>query len=81
MRFVFWMESLRPTLLPHPPLRRGVVGGLGLLIGYGLGGLAIGASLLANRQLGCTGPSPTLRRVTWWAFLVVRVVGDRKSTV
>jgi len=73
--FVFWLESLRPTLLPHPPLNQGAVGGLCLLIGYGLGGLVIGAALQVNRQLGWTGASPALRRVARWAFLVVGVLG------
>jgi len=73
--FVFWLESLRPTLLPHPPLNQGVVGGLCLLIGYGLGGLVVGAALLVNRRLGWSGAPPALRRGVRWAFLVVAVAG------
>ena len=72
---VFWLESLRPTLLPHPPLNQGVVGGLCFLIGYGLGGLAIGAALLANRHLGWSGAPASVRRAARWAFLVVAVLG------
>ena len=73
--FVFWLESLRPTLLPHPPLSQGVVGGLSLLIGYGIGGLVIGAALLANRHLGWAGVSAVVRRAARWTFLVVAVIG------
>ena len=73
--FVFWLESLRPTLLPHPPLSQGVVGGLSLLIGYGIGGLVIGAALLANRHLGWAGVSAVVRRAVRWTFLVVAVIG------
>ena len=73
--FVFWLESLRPTLLPHPPLSQGVVGALCLLVGYGLGGLAIGLALRLNRRLGWTGPSSSVRRAARWALLVVAVLG------
>jgi uncharacterized membrane protein len=72
--FIFWMESLRPTLLPHPPLSQGVVGGLSLLIGYGLGGLVIGAALVFNRRLGWSGVSAQVRQVARWVFLVVAIV-------
>ncbi len=40
--FIFWLASMRPTLLPHPPLSQGAVSGLSLLIGYGIGGLVLG---------------------------------------
>jgi len=72
---VFWLQSLRPTLLPHPPLSQGVVGGLCLLIGYGIGGLVIGLALRANRRIGWAGVSPEVRRTARWVFLVVAVVG------
>jgi len=72
---VFWLQSLRPTLLPHPPLSQGVVGGLCLLIGYGIGGLVIGLALRANRRIGWAGASPAVRRAGRWAFLALAVVG------
>ena len=73
--FVFWLESLRPTLLPHPPLSQGVVGGLCLLIGYGIGGLAIHAFVLIAHRLNWSGASPALRRAARWAFLVAGIIG------
>ncbi len=73
--FVFWLASLRPSLLPHPPISQGVVSALSLLIGYGLGGLVIGAALAVIRRLGWQGPSAGVRRAARWTFLVAAVLG------
>ena len=38
---VFLVESLRPSLLPRPPVVQGVLTALSLLIGYGIAGLVL----------------------------------------
>jgi len=64
---VFAWASFEPTLLPRPATSQGVITALALLIGYGLGGLVIGAWLrLAHRQ-HWSGPAAGVRRLARWA--------------
>ena len=72
---VFWTQSLRPTLLPHPPLAQGVVGALSLLIGYGLGGLVITVACAVAHRMSWSGASAQLRRAGRITFAVVGVLG------
>jgi uncharacterized membrane protein len=60
---VFWLESLRPTLLPRPASMQGIISALALLVGYGLGGLIVRGCCLVGRRTGWAGASPKVRRV------------------
>lgn len=60
---VFWFESLRPSLLPRPASSQGVVSALALLVGYGIGGLALLAFRAQRERTGWFTPTAEQRRI------------------
>jgi len=73
--YVFWLASLRPTLLPRPAVMQGALSALCLNVGYGVGGVLVGWGVWLGRRQGWSGPSATVRRAARRAFLVLGVLG------
>ncbi|MFM7064381.1 MAG: alpha/beta-hydrolase family protein [Actinomycetes bacterium] len=73
--YVFWLASLRPTLLPRPAVMQGALSALCLNVGYGVGGVLVGWGVWLGRRNGWSGPSAQLRRAARRALLVLGAVG------
>lgn len=65
LALMFWAASLTPTLLPRSTLIQGALTGVLTVVGYGIGGLAVGA-LRAIRA------APRLRGATRWMSSAAR---------
>ena len=73
--YVFWLASLRPTLLPRPAVMQGALSALCLTVGYGVGGVLVGWGVWLSRRQGWSGPTAAVRRAGRWALLVLGVLG------
>jgi len=71
--WVFWLESLRPSLLPRPAVMQGALSAVCLLVGYGIGGLVAGGvrRLLARGSRPAPLAQRTPRRTAVRAVLLV----------